>query len=408
MKNLLFISSCPFPLDKGSNQHAFFFLKALVAHFNVYCVFFLQPGHNFPDDIKGPLGALGVKDYDICRFSFSRKRGRLSAALRRIVAYPSQYMDLATTSGNLAKVENFIIRHGIDIVHIEHFHYAKYALRIPPDLKKAIVYHDLYHTIYSQKARLERRVSRKILLMIDCWKYYIFQRHIDAHVDLKVFLNQNEMKELPEKAVHIPHVVNQRIVFRKPRKTDFINLLFIGTYKHPPNVMSVEYIIKRLLPLLAKHTDQFRIRIVGSGTEKLQPIVDSSQWGKFVTIRGFINDINEAFNDIDIALFPILYGGGIKTKIIDAMAAGIPVVTTPEGVYGLHRLPDDSIGVGETADELVEQVFLLMGSYPQRLSRSRAGWRYVEEQFSYEAFLCRVKNTYQRLSLNGDRNFLIK
>ena len=143
MKNILFISSYPFPLDKGSNQHAFFFIKALSARFNVYCLFFAQPGHALPEDIDKPLAALGIKDYGMCHFSNSRKRGRLSSVVHRVMAFPGPYMNLATHAGGLAKIKDFIERYDIDMVHIEHFHYAKYASRISSKVKKAVVYHDL-------------------------------------------------------------------------------------------------------------------------------------------------------------------------------------------------------------------------------------------------------------------------
>lgn len=379
MKNLLFISSYPFPLDKGSNQHAYYFLKALCARFKVTCIFFTQPGHDLPDDIDKPLAALDIYQYDICRFSLSPKRGRVVATLRRLGAFPGPYMNLAVNSANLEKIESVVRKNAIEVMHIEHFHYAKYACRIRSKLKKAIVYHDLHHTIYWQKAKFEKRIVQKILLWIDSWKYGLFQRWLDWHVDAKVFLNAEEMALLPEKAIYIPHIANQEIEYKRPRHTDVLNLLFIGSFKHPPNVLSVAYIVERIFPMLAVHTDKFKLHIVGSGTEHLQSMVDQTPYAGSVEVHGFISDINDAFKNMDIALFPILYGGGVKTKIIDAMAAGIPVVTTPEGVHGLHNLPRECIGIGKTPIEIVDQVRLLMDNHALRVRRSHAGERYIRK-----------------------------
>ena len=339
-----------------------------------------------------------MASYDTCRFSPSPRRGRFFATLRRVVAFPGTYINLAVNPTNLSKIEAVIRKNAIDVMHIEHFHYAKYACLIRSKLKKVIVYHDLHHTIYRQKAQCENRILQKLLLWVDSWKYYWFQRRLDAHVDLKVFLNAEEMAQVPKKAVHIPHIANQAIVFRKPRKTDLINIFFIGSYKHPPNIMSVEFILKQFLPLLAERTDQFKIHIIGSGTEHFQTWVDRNALGKFVAIRGFISDINNALKDMDIALFPILYGAGIKTKTIDAMAAGIPVVATPQGVHGLDRLPNDCIGVAEKPEDLVDLVLSLMNNFPLRLQRSLAGKQYIRNEYTYEKFSDRVHHVYQMLT----------
>ena len=102
MKNILFISSYPFPLDKGSNQHAFFFIKALSAKFNVYCLFFAQPRHALPDDLDAPLDVLGIQAYTLCTFSNALNRGRAAAAIRRPEARGSTSAAPSTTTARRA------------------------------------------------------------------------------------------------------------------------------------------------------------------------------------------------------------------------------------------------------------------------------------------------------------------
>jgi glycosyltransferase involved in cell wall biosynthesis len=397
MKNILFISSYPFPLDKGSNQHAYFFIKALSAKFNVYCLFFAQPGHALPDDLDAPLEALGIQAYTLCNFSNALRRGRVASALHRIMSFPGVYMNLATHLAGSAAIDDFIKRYAIDIVHIEHFHYAKYVFRLPSTLKKAVVYHDLYHTLYSQKSSLENNLIKKMLLWFDCWKFCLFERFLDRVVDSKIFLNADEMALLPRKAAHIPHLANPVIRFRMPRSTETINILFIGTSKHPPNVVSVELIIERILPLLAEQTDRFAIHIVGSGTEQFRNLVDRSPLKRFIDIRGFVADINNAFKNMDIALFPIYYGGGVKTKILDAMSAGVPIVTTPEGLIGLTDVNGECIAQGKTPADLVAQLTRLMNDFNLRRSMAMAAKTYIDGQNSYRIFADRIDAVYRAL-----------
>ena len=226
MKNLLFISSYPFPLDKGSNQHAFYFLKVLTEHFNVYCVFFIQPDREIPTNLQNSLSNLDIKHYELCFFYHPLKVGRVRSALRAIAAFPGQYMCLATIPEGRIKIEQFINQYSIDIVHIEHFHYLKYAFQLSGNFKKVVVYHDLHHSIYWKKARFQNSWRSMVLSLFTAGKYYLFERLLDHKVDTKVFLNADEMAALPKKSVYIPHIVNQDILFRKPKQTDPHNILF--------------------------------------------------------------------------------------------------------------------------------------------------------------------------------------
>jgi glycosyltransferase involved in cell wall biosynthesis len=129
------------------------------------------------------------------------------------------------------------------------------------------------------------------------------------------------MQSLPKNAIHIPHIVNPEIRYKDARYTQSYNILFLGAYNHPPNRISLQFIIEQILPKLVQTTKKFKIHIVGAGTKNFNELLNNSKYKGIVTIRGFVEDINQVFADMDIALFPILYGGGIKTKVIDAMAA---------------------------------------------------------------------------------------
>jgi glycosyltransferase involved in cell wall biosynthesis len=202
------------------------------------------------------------------------------------------------------------------------------------------------------------------------------------------------MKSLPNHSIYIPHIVNPNIIFRKARNQKSFNILFLGAYNHPPNRISFKYIIDKILPKLIKTKQQFKIHVIGSNTKKFQVILNNSKYKDLIVLHGFVEDINNVFDEMDIALFPILYGGGIKTKVIDALAAGIPVVTTPQGIVGLIDLPQNAIGVCNTVNGIVNELKELMNDFSLRLERSKLGKDYVDNQHSYKIFAEKVKEAY--------------
>lgn len=378
----------------GSNQHAYYFLKALSRYFNTYCVFFIAPNKSPVSDTDEKLLDLDIKDYRLCYFKTPFRKNKFSHLVKRIIAFPNYYMHLARNSQSLRTINECIQQHSIDIIHFEHFHYTRYAFNIKSSIKKVIVYHDLHHSIYRQKMRFEEKYIRKFLLFVEFTKFYIFERLLDTRIDTKIFLNPIEMLSLPKNSIHIPHIVNPCIVFRKARDKKSFNILFLGAYNHPPNRISAKFIFKYILPELAKTTNKFKIHLVGAGTKNFEDQLSHSKYRDLIIIRGFVEDINQAFDDMDIALFPILYGGGIKTKVIDAMAAGVPVVTTPQGIVGLTDLPENAIGVATGVDQILQEMNALMNSHALRLRRGKKGREYIEKHHSFTTFAEKVKVAY--------------
>lgn len=398
MKNLLFISSYPFPLNKGSNQHAYFLMKALTIHYNVYCIFFVQPGSTTDILDKRKLIELGIQKYKICYFKPDKRRNKYIDRLSGIADFPYKYMKRATHQRGSFIINNYIRDYSIEIVHFEHFHYTKYAFQIHSKIKIVVVYLDLYHMIDLGKIQFEKSYLNKVELLIAGIKKYIFQRMLEYRIDLKIFLNPIEMQALPVNSFYIPHIVNPEISYTKPRKNPrYFNLLFLGTYNHHPNRISLNYLIKEIVPLLSKKTEKFRIWIVGVGTEKYTEIINKSDFSGYVRIKGFVQNINDVFKDMDIALFPILSGGGMKTKVIESMAAGLPIVTTPQGVYGMNNLPRNCVEVGSTPDEIVNSLSLLFRNYQLRMNKSFQAKEYIEKEHSVENMTHEVIRAYKRL-----------
>jgi glycosyltransferase involved in cell wall biosynthesis len=248
------------------------------------------------------------------------------------------------------------------------------------------------------KIQFTENYITKLDLFFAGLKKYVFQRLLERKIDLKIFLNPKEMKSHSKKAVYIPHVVNPEIRYTKPRKgPKSINLLFLGTYNHPPNRLSFDFMIEEIIPILIKKTKNFRVWIVGPGTEKYSKKLENSISHDFVKIKGFVKNINDVFDEMDIALFPILYGGGMKTKVIEAMAAGLPVITFPPGIYGMEKLPSECIEVSNNPHEMVNSIFLLINNYQLRLKKSIIGKDYIKNEHSFENLGREVLKYYKRL-----------
>ena len=112
-------------------------------------------------------------------------------------------------------------------------------------------------------------------------------------------------------------------------------LLFNGTLDYKPNIEAVEYIIHNINPLLLKNTDfSYKIIVCGKG---LPEVFDGLKQfkNKNIIYAGFVEDINLFFRGADIFLNPVITGGGIKTKLVEALGNNLTSVSCESGAFGI-------------------------------------------------------------------------
>lgn len=117
-------------------------------------------------------------------------------------------------------------------------------------------------------------------------------------------------------------------------------LLYSATLKYPPNQKGLDFILSALNPLLLKSGLPYSILICGSGLpgeyDNLKAYSSLN-----ITYAGFVDNIDEYFTAADIFLNPVSEGGGIKTKVVEALAANCTVISFEEGAWGI---PGDIAG----------------------------------------------------------------
>jgi glycosyltransferase involved in cell wall biosynthesis len=127
-------------------------------------------------------------------------------------------------------------------------------------------------------------------------------------------------------------------------------LLFNGALYHSTNYDALKVILEEINPLLLSSGLKYRIFVCGKGLpdffNELRDYAD-----QHVIYAGFVDDISLYFKAADIFLNPILTGGGIKTKAVEALAMNCTVVSTPLGALGLNReVCGDKLKVVEEGD----------------------------------------------------------
>src|SRR6185312_16617450 len=116
---------------------------------------------------------------------------------------------------------------------------------------------------------------------------------------------------------------------RRPR-----TMLFLGSFRHMPNQVALDWFTREVLPLILEKLPDARLLVAGSDPPPRHAFHDPAG---AIDLLGFVDDIQPLFATCAVFVCPIRSGSGVRVKLLEAFASGIPVVSTVLGAEGLAR-----------------------------------------------------------------------
>jgi GT2 family glycosyltransferase/glycosyltransferase involved in cell wall biosynthesis len=160
------------------------------------------------------------------------------------------------------------------------------------------------------------------------------------------------------------------------------DLVFVGGFRHPPNVDAVRWFAMEVFPRIRVRLPEIRFHCIG-GDVPPEIAALSAQAG--IEVLGHVADITPYMDGARIAVAPLRFGAGVKGKINLSMAHGQPVVATSCAVEGMHLRAGEDVLVADDADSFADAVVRLYHDADlwQRLAAN--GLHNVEQHFSLDA-----------------------
>ncbi len=149
-------------------------------------------------------------------------------------------------------------------------------------------------------------------------------------------------------------IATSRYEFR-PDGREPETMLFLGSFRHLPNQEALDWFTRQVLPRVLKQAPGARLVIVGAEPPARHSLPN---FPENIELRGFVDDVREPLGRYAVFVCPILSGSGMRVKLLEAFAAGIPVVSTRVGAEGLSSSDGEICSLadapGEFADKIVE------------------------------------------------------
>jgi glycosyltransferase involved in cell wall biosynthesis len=166
---------------------------------------------------------------------------------------------------------------------------------------------------------------------------------------------------------------------------------FVGNYTHPPNVDAARWLALEILPRVRARLPQVRLRL--AGVHAPQEVRDLAS--RDVEFLGYRDDVEAFLRSCAVIAAPVRTGGGMRMKVLHAMALQKPVVTTARGIEGLSEDGSEPpVLVANDADALANAVCGLLTDAQARDRLGRQARAHVEQHFSAHAYARRLERVY--------------
>lgn len=210
-----------------------------------------------------------------------------------------------------------------------------------------------------------------------------YERSIFDYFEHKVIISEQDARYIHhpkrDQIVVIPNGVDERFFHFPDTPKDF-DILFSGNFSYPPNIEAACYIVNELLPELKKRN--FHPKILLSGASPHQRV--RALAGPDVHVSGWVNDIRESYARSRMFVAPMFIGTGLQNKLLEAMAMGLPCVTTSLANNALKATNGENILLAEERDEFVEKIVVFLTNSSTFEEIGNKGRDFVRLNYSWD------------------------
>lgn len=227
-----------------------------------------------------------------------------------------------------------------------------------------------------------------------------FEKRMVQKFDRCIFVSAREARHLEdwaEKILFVQNGIDIDFYTSPPPKPSAPQVIFVGAMDYFPNIDAVCYFAREILPRIREKRD-IRFLIVGSNPS---PSVKRLARIPGITVTGAVDDVRPYLRQSGVAVVPNRIAQGIQNKILEALAAGLPVVATPAAAQGLRYTDGLTIAIADDAADFACKVLRFM-EQPVDTDRRFACHEYLKRYYSWATNLASFDGILDQLNSGRD------
>ena len=393
MRILLQTQVVPYPPDSGPKIKTYNVLRYLAERHDVHLVSFVRTPAEEANAQALRRFCAGVATVPLRR-SRARDAGYL---LRSFVTGRPFLIERDASTAMRDTVWGMICRHDFDAVHADQLSMAQFAVDLPVPTR-VLDEHNAVWTIVRRSARNEGPGPRRLLMELEWRRLRGYEGKVCRDFDLVTVVSTQDYLALAEAAQSIfptkviPIAVDCDEMAFTPRTAEARELLSLATMFYPPNVEGVRWFATEVFPIVRGRLRDARLNIVGSRPP--EEITRLQRPDSGIAVTGYVPDLDPVLRKCGVMVVPVRSGSGMRVKILEAFARGIPVVSTSVGVEGIDARPGEHLLVADTPEEFAEAVTLLLTEPARAALLAQRAREAVESRYDWRTALRGLDEVY--------------
>jgi GT2 family glycosyltransferase/glycosyltransferase involved in cell wall biosynthesis len=289
-----------------------------------------------------------------------------------------------------------ILQKHIDIVQLEYTSLAQY-LEPYARVLNVLFEHDIYFQSIARALAFMHGALERAKARFEYLRAIHFELKTLPHCDrIQVCTRENrEYLEqfLPKLKGRIQDGLRAGVSVREypfpggPREQ--MTMLFLGSYRHVPNQIALDWFATEVLPRIREHCPQARLLVAGSDPPA------QHAYPPAVEMLGFVEDIQPLFSRCSVFVCPIRSGSGVRVKLLEAFASGIPVVSTFVGAEGFSQQNGNICYLADDPSEFAARVVELLTKPEVGETMARRARHEVAENWDMPVITARLAESYR-------------
>jgi glycosyltransferase involved in cell wall biosynthesis len=205
-----------------------------------------------------------------------------------------------------------------------------------------------------------------------------YERIMMNQTDMVLAVSDEDVAKLRGRHVQpelVPNGVDTAATeYHQPPPQATSTLLFLGSLDYRPNADALSWFIREVFPRI-RAASAAELRVAGIGSETIR--------GERLTGLGYVDDVATELNGADVMVVPMRMGGGVRFKVLEAMAAGVPVVSTPMGLQGIAAEHERHALIARTPAEFAAATLRILQDRNLARRLADAARRLVVERYDW-------------------------
>ena len=387
MKILMLTTRFPFPLTQGDRLRSYHQMALLSKSHQITLVSSIE------DDCD-TAGIDRVGEFCESMALFPITQQRRIKNIGRVSTYDFPFQIPQWFSQEIQRrVQRLLAAETFDVIYLQ---MAKAVLYLPKGNSVPVVvdFVDAWSLNLARLAR-DRNWITAAFYLLQSWRMLNYERKVTAQVNHAIISSVTDQKAIGafNNLSVVPNGVrypDQPIVHVK--NAERLSIVFVGNMAYAPNIAAITYFAQHVFPMLRSRHDDCELIVIGPNPpEKL--VRTCSQAG--VQFLGYVPDLNEYLERATVSIAPMRSGSGIQNKVLEAMAAGIPVIATTVGLGGLRAIPGEHLLVADTPYDFTDAILRVFHNPSLRQNLVRKARALVKDFYSWEASVQALDDIYQ-------------